>query len=128
MPPGYSLTDLLTYTTASLDEWAQDYAPDGEPILGLMYDQGENPDDYLAVIQSPAPQQTLAEWVKEMDYLENDIRLVNDQPVHLVEYRDENGLLSVATFIQRDRFIVIEGPFDLIEMQQIVAGFLINNP
>lgn len=128
LPPGYSLSGLFSYTSANLDEWAQDYAPGGEPILGLIYNEGENPDDYLAIIQSPAPPQTLAEWVKTMGYLETDIRLVNDHELHLVEYHDESGRLSVATFIQHDRFIVVEAPFDLIEMQQVVAGFLSHNP
>ncbi|MBE7549943.1 MAG: hypothetical protein HS126_02550 [Anaerolineales bacterium] len=128
LPFDYSLSDLLSYTSANLDEWAQDYAPGGEPVLGLIYDRGENPDDYLALLQSPAPPQTLAEWVEAMGYLETDIRLVNDHEVHLVEYHDESGRLSVATFIHHDRFIVVEAPFDLIEMQQVVAGFLANNP
>ncbi|MCL4302481.1 MAG: hypothetical protein KJ077_42725 [Anaerolineae bacterium] len=128
LPPSYSLSDLLSYTNADLDEWAQDYAPGGEPILGLIYDRDENPDDYLAIIQSPARSQTLAEWVEMMGYLEADIRLVNDHELHLVEYNDESGPLSVATFLHHDRFIVVEAPSDLIEVQQVVAGFLIHNP
>ncbi len=127
LPAGYTFAEVVSYTLADLGNWEQAYAPGGEPIVGLRY-TGAGPDDYLSLIQSSAPRQTLAAWVKAMDYWENDVRLINDHSVHLVEYKHENDLFSVATFLQHDRFIVIHGSVGLIEMQHIVAGFLVNNP
>jgi hypothetical protein len=127
LPPGYTLAEVISYTSADLGEWKQAYAPGGEPILGLIY-RDDRPDSFLAMTQSPAPAQTLAEWREARAYAENEVRLINDLPVHLVEYNDESGQLSIATFIYHDLFIVLEGSFDLIELQQIVAGFLANNP
>jgi len=127
LPAGFTFTEVVSYTLADLADGEQAYAPGGEPILGLRY-TGTTPEAYLTILQSPAPRQTLAAWIKAMDYGENDVRLVNDQSVHLVEYQEENSPLSVATFIHHDLFIVIHGPLGLIEMQQIVAGFLANNP
>ncbi|MCQ3974443.1 MAG: hypothetical protein DPW09_13440 [Anaerolineae bacterium] len=127
LPDGYTFAGVISYTLANLADGEQAYAPGGEPILGLRY-SGTSPDTYLTILQSPAPRQTLAAWVKKMDYWENDVRLINDQSVHLVEYQEENGPLSAATFIHHDLFIVIRGPLGLIEMQQVVAGFLANNP
>jgi hypothetical protein len=127
LPAGYSFAEVVSYTLADLADGEQVYAPGGEPVLGLRY-TGTAPDADLTILQSPAPRQTLAAWIKAMDYWENDVRLINDQSVHLVEYQAENGPLSVATFSHHDLFIVIHGPVSLIEMQQIVAGFLANNP
>jgi hypothetical protein len=118
---------MLSYAAAELGEWEQEYAPGGEPILSLTYG-GDNPTASLSIIQSPAPFQTVSAWVKAQDYFENDVRLVNNQSVHLIEYSDETGPLSIATFIHHNLFVVIEGPFNWIEMQQVVAGFLANNP
>jgi len=127
LPSSFTLAEMLSYTTAELGEWEQDYAPGGEPILSLTY-RGDNPTTDLSITQSPAPFQTVSAWVKAQDYFENDVRLVNNQSVHLVEYSGEMGPLSIATLIHHDLFIVIEGPLDWIEMQQVVAGFLTNNP
>lgn len=127
LPTGYTFTEVVNYTLADLGDEEQVYAPGGEPVLGLSY-TGHSSDASLSIIQSPAPRQTLETWVKKMDYWENDVRLIHDHSVHLVEYRHENDFLSVATFIHRDLFIVMRGPIDLLEMQQVVAGFLVKNP
>lgn len=127
LPPGFTFTEILSYTAADLGEWKQDFAPGGEPILSLTY-SGDKPAAKLSITQSPTPFQTISAWVKAQDHYENDVRLVNGQPVHLVEYHDETSPLSIATFIYRDLFVVIEGSFDRIEMQQVVAGWLANNP
>lgn len=127
LPAGYSLSGLVSYTLADLGEWTQAYAPGGGPILGLTY-HSDSRNTTLTISQSPAPAQTLAAWVKDQDYQANDVRLVNNQPVHLVEHNHASSPVSVATFIHHDRFIVIEAPFDLIEVQQVVAGLLENSP
>jgi hypothetical protein len=127
LPSGYTLAETVRYTSADLGEWGQEYAPGGEPIIGLTYIHNSLA-EHFSITQSPALEQTIPTWVKNQDYLENDVRLVNNQPVHLIDYSDETGSRSVATLIHHDLFIVLEGAFDLIEMQQVVAGLLANNP
>ncbi|MBN1995415.1 MAG: hypothetical protein JW953_22190 [Anaerolineae bacterium] len=126
LPAGYTFSHVISYTGADLGEYEPDYAPAGEPVIALEY-AGAGPEAYVSITQSLAPDESVADWVKAQGYFANDIRLVNNKPVYLIEYSDETNLSS-ATFIHQNRFIVIDGTFDLIDMQQVVAGFLANNP
>jgi hypothetical protein len=125
LPAGYSLSRMARYSEADLGEWSQDYAPGGEPVFSLEYTGLD--DQYLSIFQSPAPSQTIHDWANTLGYSENDIRLVNNQPIFLVDLSDDTGRFSSATFIHQGLFVVIDGTVDLIEMQQIVAGLRANN-
>jgi hypothetical protein len=127
LPPDYVFTQVVSYTTADLGELEQDYAPGGEPIIALAY-SGVGAEAYISIAQSPAPYEDVASWVDAQAYSESDVRLVNNKPVYLVEYGDKTNPLSRATFVHHHLFIVMDGTLDLIEMQQVVAGFLANNP
>jgi hypothetical protein len=127
LPPGYIFTQIVSYTSADLGELAQEYAPGGEPIIAVEY-FGVGDEAYISITQSPAPYDNVARWVEAQGYFENDVRLVNNKPVYLVAYGNKIDPLSSATFVHHNLFIVIDGTVDLIEMQQVVAGFLANNP
>ncbi|MEW5958544.1 MAG: MXAN_6640 family putative metalloprotease, partial [Chloroflexota bacterium] len=126
VPPGYRLNQVTRRVAADLGDWVDDYAPGGEPVITLEY-RGEETETYLHLSQSPAPAYALADWVEKLGYGPHQIRLIYNTPVHGVDYSDEQGLFSVATFMHRDLFVVVEGTFDFIEMQQVVAGVLANN-
>jgi len=125
LPGGYSLSRMARYSAHDLGEWVQEYAPGGEPVIGLEFAGPNN--QYISIFQSPAPPQTIHDWANRLGYSENDIRLVNNQPTFLVDLSDNTGQLSNATFVHHDLFVVIDGTVDLIEIQQIVAGLLANN-
>jgi hypothetical protein len=127
LPVDYTLTQIISYTVPELGKWEQDYAPGGEPIIVLEY-TGINTETYISITQSPAPYDSVARWVEAQGYYENDVRLVNSKPVYLLDYSSEAGPFSSATFVHHNLFVVIDGTIDWIEMQQVVAGFLINNP
>ncbi len=127
LPPGYVFDQILRYSPADLGQWAEDYAPSGQPVVTLKY-RNPTADRQITLSQSPTPLETIFDWVKDRGYVENDIRLVNNKPVHLITFTDETGPNSAATFIHHNLFIVIEGRLDLIEIQQVVAGLLANNP
>ena len=127
LPRGYSFMQMVSYTLADLADFKQDYAPGGEPIIGLEY-IGPKPETYVFVTQSVNPYESITDWVNERGYLENDVRLINNKPVYLVDYRDNAAPFSSATFIHHGLFIVIDGTFDSIEMQHVVADFVANNP
>jgi len=126
IPSDYYFSKMISYSLADLSEFEQDYAPAGKPVIGLEY-IGDN-DTYIYFTQSPASDENLETWVSTQGYYENDLRLVNNKPVYLVDYTDELGTFSSATFIHHNLFIVIDGTVDPIEIQHIVAGFLANNP
>jgi hypothetical protein len=127
MPPDYYFSKILSYSLHDLGEFEQDYAPAGESsIVGLEY-IGDN-NTYIYFTQSPAPTEDIETWVSTQGYYDNDLRLVNNKPIYLVDYTDELDTFSSATFIHHNLFIVIDGTVDPIEMQDIVAGFVANNP
>jgi hypothetical protein len=127
LPVGYTFTRLLSYPIADLGEFEQDYAPGGEPVIALEY-TGTNSEMYISIFQSPSPYESVAEWVTAQGYYANDVRLVNNKPVYLLDLSDKIGPFSTATLIHQDLFVVIDGTFDWIEMQHVVAGFMANNP
>jgi hypothetical protein len=126
LPPDYYFSKTLSYALEDLGDFEQDYAPAGNPIIGLEYTGRNN--TYLYFTQSSAPDDNLEAWVNAQGYYANDLRLVNNKPVYLVDYTDELGAFSSATFIHHGLFIVVDGTVGPIEMQHIVAGFLANNP
>ncbi|MBN1220167.1 MAG: hypothetical protein JXM69_14665 [Anaerolineae bacterium] len=127
LPPDYTLTHLFSHALPDLGEFASDYAPGGEPIITLEYG-GSDSDTYLLIYQSPSPYPSVTEWVEAQGYSKNDVRLVNNKPIYLLDLSDEMGPFSTATFVHHNLFIVIDGTFDWLELQQVVAGFLANNP
>jgi len=126
MPADYYFSKVLSYSPEDLGEFERDYAPAGAPIIGLEY-IGKN-NNYIYFTQSPAPEEDIKTWVNTRGYYENDLRLINNKPVYLVDYTDELGTFSSATFIHQNLFIVVDGTVTPIDMQDIVAGFLANNP
>jgi len=126
MPSDYYFSKVLSYRLEDLGDFEQDYAPAGKPVIGLEY-IGYN-DTYVYFTQSPALDEDIETWVSTRGYSDNDLRLVNNQPVYLVDYTDELGTFSSATFIHQNLFIVVDGTVDPIEIQDIVAGFLANTP
>jgi hypothetical protein len=127
LPSGYDLDQITRYTVTDLGDWAGDYSPGGDPVISLEY-TGPSEGSYLSISYAPSPPETLFDWTEEVGYLENDIRLVNNKPVHLTVFRDEAGSFSTATFLHGNLFLVIDGTFGPIETQQVVAGLLANNP
>ena len=128
LPPGYDFAQILQYDEETVAAWKQDYAPGSAPIIALKY-AGPEPDDYIAIAASPTPYVTLDEWVEARGYNENYRRLVSNVPVFLVEYdQPENKPFSSATLIDGERFMVITGAINFIEMQQVVAGLLAAAP
>jgi hypothetical protein len=127
LPPEYTFAHIVKYTTADLLEYEQDYAPGGEPIIALEY-AGDDLETYLSITESTAPYKNVEAWVNAQGYSENDLRLVDNKPVYLIDYSDEGEAFSSATFVHHNLFIVIDGTFDRIEMQHVVASFLANNP
>ncbi len=123
IPSCFTFNNIISYTLEDLDDFVSDYTPGGEPVIGLEY-LGRNKNSYLYITQSPASGKSLETWLDEQGYYRNDLRLVNHHPVYLVDYSDELGTFSSATFIHQGRFIVIDGTISPIEMQDIVAGFL----
>ncbi len=127
LPPGYSPAGITRYTAADLGDWASDYILDDDETITLEYD-GPAKDLYLSIYHSPAAGRTTEDWVNGRDYDKNDIRLVNDTPVHLVDYSQPGDPFSVATWVQQDLLVVAEGTFDAIEIQQVAAGLLARSP
>lgn len=123
LPAGYTFTELLSYVTNDFNDLAQDYAPQGEPIISVEYSH-DSSGGYLSLVQSASPYKDVAAWVEARGYEGSYLRLVYNTPVYLVDYSDEAEVFSSATFVAGHRFIVIDGTIDPIEMQRVVAGLL----
>ena len=126
LPTDYDFDAILSYDEGDLGQWRDDYAPGPAPIITLAY-AGPVDETYIAITTSVSPYETIDEWVEIQGYFENHLRLIDNHPVFLVDYSEVDDDFSSATFVYQDLFVAIDGTFDAIEMQQVVAGLLARN-
>lgn len=148
LPEGYELAEAYLIDGAEFEEDAIWFIP-GKGTATIVEFWGTGDEDFLEIIASESPYDSLDPWIAEVsaiefddeemdadevsaddedfddeDYsFEDDLVTINGVSVLLEDWSDdEYGSYSAATFIANGQFIVVEGTLSVDELTKVIES------